>query len=184
MKQLLCLSLLLFFLSFHRVQAQTPPERYAGKIARTTLNWPGLNVRNESCGLQFIRSNQQLNLVIYPSAFQWTNPDQMRAFLEQYMDESNHKSAHFDGAVTIQGDTNLENAGSRTIVCQGLWTIKGISVPGTLTGTLEVVRPGEVRISANGAIQLNQFTIQPGDRSVLDLPDLTQVEVFGVLPGF
>jgi hypothetical protein len=179
-----CFSLLFLLLTALGLFAQNTPERYAAKIARTSLIWPGITSRNETCGLQYIRSSQQINLVVYPSAFQWTNPNHNRVFLEQYMDATNHKSAHFDGTVTIQGDNNLDNPGVRNIVCQGNWTIKGISVPGTLSGRLEVVRAREIRISVNGQIQLNQFSIQPGDRSILDLPNATQVEISGALPGY
>lgn len=165
------------------LNAQQSHERYASKTALTRLQWPSLNTRNETCGLQFINQSTQLNLVIYPSAFQWGDQPQRQAFLDQYLDETNHKSAHFDGTVTIIGERNLAITGSRTISCQGNWTWKGNTRPGTLSGTLEVISPDEIRIILNGSFMLDQFGINPQDRSVLDLPDNTQVQISGTLPG-
>lgn len=183
MKSFAFILLLALSLFSNSIAAQQTHERFATKIARTSLLWPGLNTRNEACGIQFINSSSQINLVIYPSNFQWNDPAQGRAFLEQYLDEANHKSAHFDGTVTIVGERNLTIPGTRSISCQGNWTLKGSSRPGTLAGTLEVIRPGEIRVTLSGAFSLDQWGIIPQDRSVLDIPSITQVEVFAVLPG-
>jgi hypothetical protein len=176
--------LLLLFSSFHFSYGQQSFSRYAAKNVRTTLQWPGLSSQNESCGLQLIPGTNQVNLVIYPSAFSWTDPAQRNAFLTEYMDDANHKSAHFDGTMTWQGEQNLEIPGIRNVSCQGNWTWKGVSNPGTITGTIDVIRPGEIRFNLMGGFSLNQFGIQPVNRSVLDLSNSTQIQVTAIIPGF
>jgi hypothetical protein len=130
-----------------------------------------------------IPGTNQLNLVIYPSAFSWSNPAQRNAFLTEYLDETNHKSAHFDGTMTLQGEQNLEIPGVRNVSCQGNWTWKGTSISGILTGTIDVIRPGEIRFNLTGGFSLDQFGIQPVNRTILDLSNATQVQVTANIPG-
>jgi hypothetical protein len=178
---LFCLLLLLF--SSHSSFSQQTFSRYAAKNARTTLQWPGISSQNETCGIQLIPASNQFNLVIYPSGFAWSDPNQRNAFLTEYMDESNHKSAHFDGVFTLQGEQNLEIVGLRNVTCQGNWTWKGISIPGSINGTIDVIRPGEIRFNLTSGISLDQFGIQPSNRALLDLPNNTQVQITGFIPG-
>ncbi len=175
--------LLLLFSSLHFSYGQQSFSRYAAKNARTTLQWPGLSSQNASCGLQLIPGTNQLNLVIYPSAFSWSDTAQRNVFLTEYMDDTNHKSAHFDGIMTFQGEQNLEIPGVRNVSCQGNWSWKGISIPGTLTGTIDVIRTGEIRFNLVGGFSLSQFGIQPVNRSILDLPNATQIQVTAIIPG-
>lgn len=175
--------LLLFFLQ-SGLLAQRAPERYAAKNAAVTLNWPGITTRNDQCGLQYMTASHQFNLVIYPGNFVWTDPAQRTAFLQQYVDEAQFKSAHFDGTLTLQGNPDLTIPGSYPVSCQGSWTWRGQAANGILNGTLEVVRAGEIRLNLNSSIALDQFGIQPQDRSTLNLPNATAVQIVAVLPGF
>lgn len=181
-------SLLLPFLFLLFLQsglyAQRVPERYAAKNVAVTLNWPGISSRNDQCGLQYMTASRQLNLVIYPGNFIWADPAQRTAFLQQYVDEPQYKSAHFDGTLTFQGNPDLTIPGSHPVTCQGNWTWKGQSSNGMLTGTLEVVRAGELRLNLTSNIALDQFGINPQDRSTLNLPNATSVQIVAVLPGF
>lgn len=164
--------------------AQRTPERFAAKNAAVTLSWPGITTLNDQCGLQYMTASHQLNLVIYPGNFVWTDPAQRTAFLQQYVEEAQHKSAHFDGTLTLQGNPDLTVPGSHPVSCQGSWTWRGQTANGILNGTLEVVRAGEIRLNLNSSIALDQFGINPQDRSTLNLPNATSVQIVAVLPGF
>jgi hypothetical protein len=164
-----------------QLQAQSISSRYATKAASTTLSWTGsapVSAVNSQCGLQYIPQDQQINLVIYPSLLTWPRPEEAQAFMREYVDEAQFRSAHFDGTLTLPGNPNLQQPGTYIATASGLWTWKGQTAQGTLTGTLEVLsQNGILKCNLNGNFQLNDFNIQPNQRDILDLPNLTQVHI-------
>jgi len=181
MKYILCLTLAFLILPTTQLRAQSISSRYATKAASTTLSWngsPPLNAVNSQCGLQYIPQDQQINLVIYPSLLVWPMPEQAQAFMHEYVDEAQFRSAHFDGTLTLPGNPNLNQPGTYIATASGLWTWKGQTAQGTLSGTIEVVsQSGILKCNLNGNFQLNDFNIQPNQRNILNLPNLTQVQI-------
>jgi len=181
MKYILYLTLVFLLLSSTHLQAQSISSRYATKAASITLSWnvnPPLSAVNSQCGLQYIPQDQQINLVLYPSLLAWPRPEEAQAFMREYVDEAQFRSAHFDGTLTLPGNPNLQQPGTYIATASGLWTWKGQTAQGTLTGTVEVLsQNGILKCTLNGNFQLNEFNIQPNQRDILDLPNLTQVHI-------
>jgi hypothetical protein len=181
MKSTLLLLLALFFTGY--IGAQPIAARYATKAASTTLTWsgnPSIEAINAQCGLQYIPQSRQINLVLYPSGLQWDRPEQRLAFMEEYVEEAQFRSAHFDGILNLPGNPDLSQPGTYIATASGTWTWKGQAASGTLSGTLTVFAPNNhIRCSLSGDLQLNDFNIQPLQRNTLDLPSATRVTISG-----
>lgn len=177
-----CLFLLSF--CFSLLSAQQTSTKFAAKNIQTRLEWPdqpGLFAINAACGMQFLPHNAQLNLVIYPKQFVWPEAEKHEAFLSDYVDEPQFRSAHFDGTLHFQNSPDFSVPGLYPCTISGNWIWKGSPYPGNLNGNLEVLQSGEIRISCTGTFSWTQFGVIPVNRQKLDLPDITFIRISGLL---